>query len=89
MRQCQDGKCATPCCDFCIHAYHEYFEDPAGYLANGRYIRSGPIGCILHYDERHQRTAQFCGYCDDFYCFRQYHKDKLGMYPKAKEIDNG
>jgi len=71
-------KCSTycePCCDFCIYAYHEYFENAEeGYLA-GKYIRGGPIGCMLHYDERHQRIAHYCGHCEDFYCYRQYEKD--------------
>lgn len=69
MTTCQEF--CIPCCDFCIHAYHEYFEDPEGYLA-GRYIRGGPLGCIIHYDEAHQRIAQHCGYCQDFYCFRAF-----------------
>ena len=72
MRKCSEDHCSV-CCDYCIHAYHEYFEEPDGYL-NG-YIRGGPIGCIIHYDETHQRIAQHCGYCDDFYCFRRFRKD--------------
>ena len=65
MIKCSNG--CTPCCDFCIHAYHEYFEDPVeGYL-NG-FIRGGPIGCIIHYDEKHQEIAKHCGHCDDEFC---------------------
>ena len=25
MKKCSNE--CTPCCDFCIHAYHEYYED--------------------------------------------------------------
>lgn len=72
MRKCNSF--CVPCCDFCIHAYHEYFEDAdEGYL-NG-FIRGGPIGCIIHYDEKHQKIAQSCGFCEDFYCFKQYKKE--------------
>lgn len=73
MRKCSSD--CSPCCDFCIHAYHEWFENEA---KNGDWYweRGGPIGCIIHYDERHQLIAESCGWCEDFYCFRQYERDK-------------
>lgn len=47
-----------PCCDYCIHCEHEVIEG----------MTCGPIGCILHKDEEHQRKAEGGGYCEDFHC---------------------
>lgn len=52
-----------PCCDFCIYAVHEEFED------NGKMIRCGPVGCKKHPDKEHEDVAVGCGYCEDFHCF--------------------
>lgn len=54
----------TPCCDFCIYAIHDKWEE------NGREIVGGPIGCTKHDDQHHQEIAEDCGYCEDFHCFR-------------------
>ena len=72
MKKCSDE--CTPCCDFCIYAYHAWFEWQA---KNGEYFfeRGGPIGCFIHYDEKRKRIAHCCGWCDDFYCFEQYARD--------------
>ena len=67
-------KFCIPCCDFCIHVYHEYFEYNIDGYVNG-YVRGSPIGCIIHYDEHHQQLAKHCGYCEDYYCYKQYKKD--------------
>ena len=71
MKKC--NKQCTPCCDFCIYAYHEYIQItyPDGY----RYIKGGPIGCIIHYDEAHQKIAKLCGWCNDYYCYKQFKED--------------
>ena len=61
MVKCSDD--CIPCCDFCIHAVHEDFED------NGKIIRGGPIGCKKHPDKEHANIALGCGYCNDFHCF--------------------
>ena len=61
MKLC-DKDC-IPCCDFCIHATHEIYE------IDGKVIKGGPIGCILHTDEKHQNIALGCGACEDFHCF--------------------
>ena len=58
MRKCRED--CIPCCDFCIHAEHEKFEDN---------IIGGPIGCNLHKDQEHQDIAEGCGHCNDFHCF--------------------
>ena len=58
MKKC--GTDCIPCCDFCINAEHEVFEIGTG----------GPIGCFLHLDAEHQKIAEGCGHCEDFYCFR-------------------
>ena len=50
-----------PCCDFCIHKINGNLE------VDGT---DGPIGCKLHEDKEHQEIAEWCGYCDDFHCFR-------------------
>lgn len=61
MRLCD--KSCTPCCDFCIHTFHEWIELPDGKVAKG-----GPLGCSLHKDLEHQEIAKACGFCNDFYC---------------------
>ena len=50
-----------PCCNFCIHKINGNLE------VDGT---DGPIGCKLHEDKEHQEIAEWCGYCDDFHCFR-------------------
>ena len=58
------GDYCVMCCDFCIHVIHEtYIND------EDEEILSGPAGCALHTDQRHQDIAEACGYCDDFHCF--------------------
>lgn len=52
-----------PCCDFCIYAIHDKWEQ------NGKEILGGPIGCQKHQDIGHQQIAENCSYCEDFYCF--------------------
>lgn len=52
-----------PCCDFCIHAKHEEWDDEKGHHIGG------PEGCLLHSDKKHQDIAKGCGYCEDFQCF--------------------
>lgn len=58
------SKDCTPCCDFCIYAIHDRWEE------NGREIVGGPIGCNKHKDKEHQKIAESCGSCPDFHCFR-------------------
>lgn len=55
----------VPCCDFCIYAIHEEWNDE-----RGEHHIGGPIGCRLHTDQEHQDIAEGCGYCDDYHCFR-------------------
>lgn len=52
-----------PCCDFCIHAFHDYF------MINGIMHKGGQIACLLHKDQEHQDIADGCGSCEDFHCF--------------------
>lgn len=52
------------CCDFCIHAIHDEWDDKSGHHIGG------PIDCSLYEDEEHKEIAESCGFCDDFYCFR-------------------
>lgn len=66
---CSDDCKEFPCCDFCIWAKHEEWDE------DGRHIFGGPIGCNLHLDEEHQEIADSCGCCEDYWCFRA--KDKL------------
>ena len=56
----------VPCCDFCIYAVHEMFEDEE----LGGTIYGGPVHCELHPDKEHDRICESCGSCDDFHCFR-------------------
>lgn len=67
MIKCYSG--CVPCCDFCIHCVHSWFE----IYENGqrKWEASEPIACTIHMDEKHKRIAQSCGYCDDFHCFRE------------------
>lgn len=57
-------KDCVPCCDFCVYAIHDEWEE------NGKHIVGGPIGCKKHLDKKHQDIAESCGSCDDFHCFR-------------------
>lgn len=51
-----------PSCDFCVYAvYGEYLTDE-----DGAYYTEWPSGCWLHQDQWHQKTAEECGYCEDF-----------------------
>lgn len=68
MKLCKHD--CIPCCDFCIYATHEEFE------YEGKIIKGGPDGCILHKDEEHQQIAFGCGYCPDFHCFRVDEEDE-------------
>lgn len=70
MIKCNE-KC-VPCCDFCVYAVRETFEDKA----LGGTIYGGPVHCDLHPDEKHDRICESCGYCDDFHCFRAESKEK-------------
>lgn len=67
MVLCDPNGC-VPCCDFCIHARHEEWDD-----ATGHHI-GGPEACLIHEDEHHQELADSCSYCDDFHCFRAAEK---------------
>ena len=58
------SKKCIPCCDFCIYAIHDEWEE------NGKKITGGPIGCKKHTDEKYQIIAEDCGSCPDFHCFR-------------------
>ena len=58
------NKDCIPCCDFCIYAIHDEWEE------NGKKITGGPIGCNEHPDQEHQTIAEGCGSCPDFHCFR-------------------
>lgn len=69
MVKCNDD--CIPCCDFCIHSEHEYFE------SNGKIVKGGPIGCLLHTDEEHQQIAEGCGSCEDFHCFNARRNESL------------
>lgn len=51
-----------PCCDFCIYAFHDFFEQ------NGEYHKSGTMACLLHRDQKHQDIADGCGHCEDYHC---------------------
>lgn len=64
MLKCSD-RC-TPCCDFCIHAEHEIFEDED----LGGTIYGPPIHCLKHPDKEHDKICLAFGFCDDFQCFR-------------------
>lgn len=68
MIRCSNN--CIPCCDFCIHAFHEYFE------SRGRIHKGGPEACLLHRDEKHQSIAEGCGHCDDFHCFLAKEENK-------------
>lgn len=63
MKTCSDECAKYPCCDFCIHAIQGTME------VDGKTITTGPEGCKLHTDKKHQDIAIGCGYCDDFHCF--------------------
>lgn len=52
-----------PCCDYCIHCIHATESDTD-------YAPTEPIGCSLHTDVKHREIVIWCGYCDDFHCFR-------------------
>lgn len=77
MIGCSEECLRLACCDFCLYVYHKFFFN------NGNIVCSGPIGCGLHNDERHQEIAKICGYCPDFHCFRA---DEDNMV--VKEIDD-
>ena len=63
MVKCSEN--CTPCCDFCIYVVHEiYYDEELGD------IKGGPIRCDLHHDEKHDMICEFCGWCDDFHCFK-------------------
>ena len=60
MKLCNE-KC-IPCCDYCLYCIHE----PV--LCNGKLTNGEPVGCCKYADTEHQKIAQGCGYCEDFYC---------------------
>jgi len=64
MVKCSEN--CTPCCDFCIYAVHEIYYDEKF----GGDIKGGPIRCDLHHDKKHDMICEFCGWCDDFHCFK-------------------
>ena len=57
-----DKNC-KPCCDFCIHVYHEI------YTFGDKQIKGRPKGCHLHRDLEHMEIVEASYYCDDFHCF--------------------
>jgi hypothetical protein len=64
MVKCGDQ--CTPCCDFCVFAVHETWEDKE----LGGTVYGGPIHCEKHPDKKHDLICENCGYCEDFYCFK-------------------
>ena len=68
MILCDKG--CMPCCDFCVYAIHETFEDEE----LGGTIYGGPIHCELHPDKEHDVICESCSYCNDFHCFRTENK---------------
>ena len=62
MKLC-NPKC-VPCCDFCIYAIHDEWDD------DYEHCIGGPMACKLHKDVEHKAIAESCSYCEDFHCFR-------------------
>lgn len=56
MKLCPKCNNFTINCDFCKYVKYE-----DGFMF-------GPTGCALHEDEDHQKKAQNCGVCEDYYC---------------------
>ena len=63
MKLCGPG--CYPCCDFCAFTVHERW-----FAEDGHLIRGGSIDCLRHHDQEHREIAEWCGSCEDFYCFR-------------------
>ena len=57
MKLCSNN--CIPCCDFCKYVVHGDIE------VDGT---SGPLYCGKYDDDFHNKLAEWCGYCDDFYC---------------------
>lgn len=70
MKLCSND--CYPICDFCYYAIHEEWNDHTGHHVGG------PVGCTLHFDQEHQKIADNCGYCNDFYCALQAKEDMKG-----------
>ena len=70
MIKCSEA--CTPCCDFCIYAVHEEFEDEE----LGGTVYGGPIHCEKHHNEEHDKICKSYGFCDDFHCFRANKEQK-------------
>ena len=79
MVKCNES--CIPCCDFCIYAVHEEFEDKE----LGGTIHGGPIHCEKHPDEEHDRICESCGFCDDFHCFRADKEEKDRGYRRHSD----
>lgn len=62
------NKRCIPCCDFCLYAIHDEWDEYINYIKAPQHITGGPIGCTLHNDKKHQEIAKGCGSCDDFHC---------------------
>ena len=60
MRLCSED--CIPCCDFCNHVEYKMGE------INGKVVSLAPIACKLHPDEKHERIAVGCGFCEDYHC---------------------
>ena len=60
MIKCDEN--CTPCCDFCIYAIHEAWEE------DGKVYEGEPLMCRLHKDDEHKKLAQNCSYCNDYHC---------------------
>ena len=58
------NKDCVPCCDFCVYAIHDKWEE------DDKEVVGGPVGCKKHPDDEHQKIAESCGSCEDFHCFR-------------------
>ena len=69
MIGCSECCLDLACCDFCIHAGHEEWDEINPTTGEKAHIIGGPNKCFYHQrDLKYQLIAENNGLCNDFHC---------------------